>query len=406
MDNTVKKKKFRLWQRILIVALAVVIVVIAALGITVGCIWSNEISTVLSFKKLIDRNDDRLDGSVYRMNVKGGFYFDKYLARGGAASDKELINFITENITKGFIDMSIEETDIGCASFTATTQDGDKLFARNYDFAKTNTCLVFSNPGGGRHASVSSVDLQFIGMDVNKDINGLMNKITCLAAPYTPLDGMNDAGVSCGIYMTYQGETTTPTDQNTNKPDLTSTTMLRLILDYADSVDEAVRLVSEYDLHDSAQTSYHYMVADSTGKSAILEWVYGTDKSDNDGSKRELVVTYNTDDEIIGEREGAADFQWITNFIIQPGYYETDEEKAGLDRYDRIYERLNPTNGVVADEAAAMNILGEIGRRSWKNDDGNGCTVHSVVYNLTKKTVLWIPNEHYSDSAYTLSFSL
>lgn len=100
---------------------------------------------------------------------------------------------------------------------------------------------------------------------------------------------LNDAGVSCGIYMTYQGETTTPTDQNTDKPDLTSTTMLRLILDYADSVEEAVELVSKYDLHDSAQTSYHYMVADSTGKSAILEWVErARTKRNNDGAARKL----------------------------------------------------------------------------------------------------------------------
>ena len=31
------------------------------------------------------------------------------------------------------------------------------------------------------------------------------------------------------------------------KPDLTSTTMLRMILDYASSVDEAVELVKKYD---------------------------------------------------------------------------------------------------------------------------------------------------------------
>ena len=206
--------------------------------------------------------------------------------------------------------------------------------------------------------------------------------------------------------MTYQGETTTPTDQNTDKPDLTSTTMLRLILDYADSVEEAVELVSKYDLHDSAQTSYHYMVADSTGKSAILEWVNGTDKTDNDGAARKLVVTYNDDDANIGVREGSADYQWVTNFIVQPDYYDSEEEKAGLDRYDRIYDRLSAGNGVVADEKAAMAILGEIGRRNWNNDDGNGCTVHSVVYNLTKKTALWVPNEHYGEEAYTLTFSL
>ena len=406
MENVKEKRKLRLWQRLLIILLAVVVTLTAALAITAGCVWGNEISTAASFKQLCPRDDAHLDGSVYRMDVKGGFYFDKYIAQGGAKSDKELIDFITKNITKGLIDMSIDETEIGCASFTATTAEGDKLFARNYDFAKTNTCIVFTEPKDGRHASISSVDLQFIGMDANQDVAGLMNKITCLAAPYAPLDGMNDAGVSCGIYMTYQGETTTPTDQNTDKPDLTSTTMLRLILDYADSVEEAVELVSKYDLHDSAQTSYHYMVADSTGKSAILEWVNGTDKTDNDGAARKLVVTYNDDDANIGVREGSADYQWVTNFIVQPDYYDSEEEKAGLDRYDRIYDRLSAGNGVVADEKAAMAILGAIGRRNWNNDDGNGCTVHSVVYNLTKKTALWVPNEHYGEEAYTLTFSL
>ncbi|MFQ9739417.1 MAG: hypothetical protein ACLR06_18230 [Christensenellaceae bacterium] len=110
----------------------------------------------------------------------------------------------------------------------------------------------------------------------------------------------------------------------------------------------------------------------------------GTDATDNDGAARRLVVTYNDDDAAIGEAEAKADYQWVTNFILQPGYYEDDTKKAGLDRYNRINERLAPTDGIVEDEAAAMSILGEIGRRSWNNDDGNGCTVHSVVYNLTK----------------------
>lgn len=206
--------------------------------------------------------------------------------------------------------------------------------------------------------------------------------------------------------MSYQGETTVPTNQNTDKPDITSTTMLRLILDYADSVEEAIELVSKYDLHDSASTSYHYMVADSTGKSAILEWVNGTDKTDNDGAQRELVVTYNDSDSDIGEREAASSFQWVTNFIIQPGYYETDDDKPGYDRYERIYERLSSTGGIVKDEEAAMNILAEVGRRNWKNDDNNGCTVHSVVYNLTKKSVTWVSNEHYGEKDATFTFSL
>ncbi len=401
-------KKRRLWLRILCIALAALILLVGFLGLVFYSVWNDEIATVSSFKKLRDRNDANEEGSVYRMDVKGGFYFDKLLKQGGVKNDSELIQFITKNITRGLIKMSIKETDIGCSSFTATAKNGDRLFGRNYDFAKTNVCITLSNPGGGRHKSFSTVDLNYVGMDIDKDVTGLMNKITCLAAPFAPLDGINDAGVSCGIYMSYQGgDETVATDQNDpSKPDITSTTMLRLVLDYADNVDEAVELIKSYNLHDSANTSFHYMVADATGKSAILEWVpeNGTDSTDNDGSARKLVVHYNTGDDYLGVREANADFQWITNFILQPGYYEDGDEKAGEDRYDRIYERLKATDGVVENEKAAMDILQEVGRRTWNG--GGGVTVHSAVYNLTKKTVLWVANENYGDKTATYEYSL
>lgn len=398
MAEKTENRGMKLWKKILIIAVVVVLVLILAFVITVGCVWGNEISSASSLRKIRERNDEHLDGSVYTMTVKGGFYFDEFLETGGAKSDSELITFITDHVTKGLIDMGISESEIACSSFTAQTADGDRLFARNYDFSKTNTCIVFTDAGNGRHATVSTVDLQFLGIEPNNDVEGLMDRITCLAAPFAPLDGMNDAGVSCGIYMSYQGsDEVVPTNIDTDKPDITSTTMLRLILDYADSVEEAVELVSQYDLHDSASTSYHYMVADASGKSAILEWVNGTDTTDNDGSKRELKVIYNDDDAHIGAMEAEADYQWITNFILQPGYYADDYEKAGLDRYNKIGEVLKENNAVFADEKDAMGLLRTVGRRDWDNDDGNGCTVHSVIYNLTDKTAYWVPNENFDD---------
>ena len=407
MEQT--KTKMKLWKKILIGIFATVLAVVLVLGVTVYAIWHNEISAIASMKLVRERNDTHLDGAVYTMNVKGDFYLDEFVKQGGVKSDSELIEFITSNITKGIIDMGISDPEIACSSFTAKTKDGDVLFGRNYDFSKTNTCIVFTEKNEGRHSAISTVDLQFLGIDVNKNVEGLMDKITCLAAAYAPLDGINDAGVSCGIYMTYQGgEETVATDQNTDKPDFTSTTLLRLILDYADNVEEAVEIASAYDLHDSAKTSYHYMVADASGKSAILEWVNGTDATDNDGSKRELKVTYNDNDAHIGDMEAATDYQVITNFVIQPGYYDGSpaEDKKGYDRYERIYEELNKTNSIVEDEKSAMDILGIVGRRSWKNDDGNGCTVHSVVYNLTDKTMMWIPNENYDDPDAVFTFGL
>lgn len=394
-------KKVLLWIVSIVAALAVV------LGIAVFALWHNEIATVASFQQVRTRNDDHLDGSVYTMEVKGGFYLDDFIAQGGAKSDAELIDFITGKITKGLLEMEISESEIACSAFTAQTPEGDRLFGRNYDFSKTNACIVFTEATEGRHATISTVDLQFLGMDVDQDVEGLMNKITCLAAPYAPLDGVNDAGVSCGIFMSYQGgETIVPTDLNTDKPDITSTTLLRLILDYADNVEEAVEIASTYDLHDSAATSYHYMVADATGASVILEWVNGTDATDLDSSARQLVVTYNDDDAHIGEEESQSDYQWITNFIIQPGYYDDPADQKGLDRYQKLYEQLSQTDGIVADEEAAMEILASVGRRNWSNDDKNTCTVHSAVYNLTDKSVLWVSNENYQDETAIFRFSL
>lgn len=413
-EGQAAKKRAPKWIRITAIVLAAILVVLVALVGAAAIVWRNEIATLSNFSKVADRNDAHQDGAVYRMDVSGDFYFDDFLAQGGASSDAELIDFITNSITRGLIQMEIKQSEIACSAFTAVTPSGDRIFARNYDFAKTNTALVFTDPGDGRYASFSTVDLQFLGMDSEKDVEGLLNKITCLAAPYAPLDGVNEKGLSCGIFMSYQGgelddngeQITVATDQQTDKPDITSTTMMRAMLDYCATVDEAIAFVQQYDMHDSAQTSFHYMIADATGASAILEWTNGTDATDNDGSARTLHVIRNNDDANIGDREGAADYQWITNFILQPGYYESDADKPGYDRYEHIYGQLSATDGVVENEQAAMDILASVGRRSWNNDDANGITVHSVVYNLTKKTVLWVANEHYGEAAYTFEFTL
>ena len=409
--NAVATKPKRSVKKVLLTILAVLLVLVVAAGGAVWALWHNEIRAVAGIELLRDRNDDHLDGAVYAMHVPGDFYLDDFVAQDGVSNDTDLIQFVTDHITKGVIQINMSAPEIGCSSFTATAENGDALFARNYDFSKTNAMLVFTEANEGRHASISTVDLQFLGVDVDHNMTSLMDKIVCLAAPYAPLDGVNDAGVSCGIYMTYQGgDETVATDQNTDKPDFTSTTLLRLILDYADNVEEAVEIASRYDLHDSANTSYHYMVADATGKSAILEWTAdgATDTTDNDGSLRTLKVIYNDQDSAIGEREAASDYQVVTNFVLQPGYYEgvPAEEKKGADRYDRLYEELQKTDGQVADAQGAMDILSTVGRRSWNNDDKNTCTVHSAVYNLTDKSVLWVANENYDDPTAVFTFSL
>ena len=377
---------------------------VIALAVAVFALWHNELTTLASFQKLSDRDEAQRDGAVYQINFSGDYFFDEFLSQGGASNDAELISFVTRSITKGIIPMHIKTSSIACSAFTADTQSGDRVFGRNYDFSATNTAIVYTDPGEGRHASYSTIDLSFLGLDADKDVETIGQKFLTLAAPYVPLDGINDAGVACGIFMSYQGEGKgTPTDTQTDKPDITSTTLLRLILDYADSVEDAVALAQQYDLHDSASSCFHYMVADSTGRSAILEWV-GTDADhDADGAQRQLNVLWNDTDAL----SDSADWQVVTNFIKTPGYYDgTTAERKGLDRYEHLTAALRETDGIVADKDAAMGLLASVGRRTWDNDDSNSNTVHSVVYDLTDKSVLWVGNEHYGEEAYTFEFQL
>ena len=377
---------------------------VIALAVAVFALWHNELATLASFQKLSDRDEAHRDGAVYQINFSGDYFFDEFLSQGGASNDAELISFITRSITKGIIPMHIKTSSIACSAFTADTQSGDRVFGRNYDFSATNTAIVYTDPGEGRHASYSTIDLSFLGLDADKDVETIGQKFLTLAAPYVPLDGINDAGVACGIFMSYQGEGKgTPTDTQTDRPDITSTTLLRLILDYADSVEDAVALAQQYDLHDSASSCFHYMVADSTGRSAILEWV-GTDADhDADGAQRQLNVLWNDTDAL----SDSADWQVVTNFIKTPGYYDdTTAEMKGLDRYEHLTAALRETDGIVADKDAAMDLLASVGRRTWNNDDSNSNTVHSVVYDLTDKSVLWVGNEHYGEEAYTFEYQL
>ncbi len=410
------KAKKRVGLKIFLGVLIFLLLLVLVPSVTFVIVWNNEIKTVLSIEKLADANESNDGGPVYSMEVSGDYYFEEFLAQGGASSEEELVRFLVNKISRNIVPEDMEIPGVGCASFTCNDGNGNYYFARNYDFSTTTAMIVKTAPTDGRYASISSVDLQFVGIE-GVDIESLTQKLVCLVAPYAPLDGINSAGVACGIYMSYQGieDSEVGTDQRTEKPDLTSTTMLRLILDYAGSVEEAVELVKKYDLHDSADTPFHYMVADSTGKSAILEWVYATDRRDVYGEKRELKVYYNDADSDVGEKEKNDNFQYVTNFIVAPDYYESDYDKRGVGRYEEIQSMINPdgtnVNGVVTKEFA-MEVLATVGRRTWDSvhgtsEDENDVTVWSALYDLTNKSVTWVNNEEFDDpaSVFTFDFS-
>ena len=103
---------------------------------------------------------------------------------------------------------------------------------------------------------------------ISCQIHGKQKLIT-LAAPYAPLDGINEKGLAVAVLRIADE----PTDQDTGKTDITTTTAIRLMLDKAATVDEAVSLLEQYDMHSSAGSCYHFQLADAAGNSAVVEYI-------------------------------------------------------------------------------------------------------------------------------------
>ncbi len=395
-------KKF---LKVLGIIFASLLALVLVAAIVVGCIWFHEIKTVASIKQIASFNEEHRDGNVYVINYSGGYYFDDFIEQGGVSNDSELMAFIMNHITKGIEIPGV--TSAGCSSYTCATEDGDRLFCRNFDLSKSNSAIILTNPGNGRYKSITTADLKYCGVSQNKTEISLIDKVKCLALTYAPMDGMNEKGLACSIYISYQGvyedaegkSHTTKTDISTDKPDITSTTMMRMVLDYCATVDEAIEMIEKYDLHDSSTNAFHYSLSDATGKAACLEWIYDTNATDLDGTNRTLHITYS---------DGTNPLV-VTNHVIVEGYYASDDDKKGFDRMSDIKAELEKTGSVVSGVDEALDILSVAGVRTrveaGKQEASAALTLWSVVYNLTDKTVTLCANEHYGEPEYTFTYS-
>ncbi|MEJ8737892.1 carcinine hydrolase/isopenicillin-N N-acyltransferase family protein [Erysipelotrichaceae bacterium HCN-30851] len=154
---------------------------------------------------------------------------------------------------------------------------------------------------------------------------------------------------------------TEETNQTTDKVDITTTTAIRMILDKCANVKEAIELLSQYDMHSSANSCYHFQIADANGDSVVVEYI---------NNEMKLV-----------KPEKA--YQAATNFLLTPGAYDFGH---GQDRYNTLMTTLEENNGVLS-EQEAMDLLNSVSQQPHKTDSGSlSSTQWSVVYNNTKLT--------------------
>ena len=332
-------------------------------GIGIVCLFHKEYSSLKSLKK-VDAYP------MYTMDYSADYGLDEFLEKG-ASNDKELVEFVVNHVMKG-LPLSIKIPDLGCSTFVAQNKDSGYLFGRNFDMDYSPSVLVKTKPKNG-YASVSMVNLGFVGYNEKYLPDTLKDSLVTLAAPYAPLDGMNEKGLAVGVLLI----DTKPTNQNTEKVDITTTTAIRMMLDKAKNVDEALELLSSYDMHSSANSCYHFQICDASGKSVVVEYVFVVMK-----------VVYR--DKI---------YECATIFLLtQP----EAEFNFGQDRYQIIDEKLSSTNGKLSNREA-MKLLANCSQDAHKNKEGKiSKTQWSCVYDLKKKRVTICVNQNY-DTEYSIN---
>lgn len=212
----------------------------------------------------------RLDAPspAWFMEVKGDYHFQEFLDGGGASSDGEVSSFLSEKISKGFYSAPVGTYREGCSVLSAQSAEGDHLWGRNYDWTGSVPIIVRHVPEEG-YASLSTCDFQNITGSADTLPEGMVNEMLAIAALYVPLDGVNAAGLCAADLEVNEGGMPDP---DTAKPDLTVTTAIRLLLDKAATVDEALALLEQYDIHPSGGISHHLAISDASGRSVSVEF--------------------------------------------------------------------------------------------------------------------------------------
>jgi putative choloylglycine hydrolase len=307
-----------------------------------------------------------LEDGFSAVRYDGDYGFDGFLAGGGASSDGEVIEYLANNLLSDLNLGNLLGGVFGCSTIAVQSPDGDALFGRNFDWENCEAMVVESHPKNG-YASLSTVNMDFITQNVGGGMVGMalnLDEVKTLAALYAPLDGMNEAGLAVSVNMIQDSATI---EQNTDKPDITTTTALRLLLDKAGNVDEALELLEQYDLHGSMGMMIHFAIADSTGRSVAVEYVAG-----------EIIVTKTP---------------VLTNFYLAKGEKQGIGTKQSHERYDILMNQLEevPQMGMedVRDalDSVSKDNFGEFESTEW-----------SIVMNLSTGEARYYHRENYSQN--------
>ena len=245
------------------------------------------------------------------------------------------------------VDSIAEGPAWACSLFVVLGNSEELLFGRNFDWDFSPGLLLFTDPPDG-YKSVSMVDLYYLGYGGDQAFGitdlPLSERADLLDAPLIPFDGMNETGLVVGMAAVPDGGRMYDREKET----IDSVLVIRKILDQAATIEEAVAIINNYNIDMGTGPSLHYLIADRSGRSALVEFTHG-----------EVVVIYNQEP-----------WQQATNFLFSES--PTPPESQCW-RYGLIGNRLRANEGEL-NFSQAMRLLEDVAQES---------TQWSVVYGFS-----------------------
>ena len=295
--------------------------------------------------------------SNLRFAKVGDCGFSAFLAGGGASSDRDVVAFLSNHLKAP--GLAFSGIEVGCSTVAAKSADGGHVFGRNFDWSCSEVLLLEAHPSDG-YASFSTVNLDFL-----KESANLPEEAIPTAAYYAPLDGMNEKGLAVSVNMISDSARIA---QKSDLPDLTTTTALRLLLDRAATVGEALVLLGGYDLHGSYDMMVHFAVADTEGRSVDVEYI-----------DQKMVVV---------------ETPILTNFYLAEGEKHGIGAAQSHERFKVLEAFLekHPTASVY-EIRDALQAAGE----SNFDPDPNERTEWSVIYDQTNLNATWYRRENFTE---------
>jgi len=312
---------------------------------------------------------------------RGDYGLDILLANGGADDDMKAVGFILSYLGYDFNQMiEFNAKDMACSALHVPKEKGNGYyFGRDFDWNVCNGLVLVNYPENG-YSSISTVNTDFIYRVVPISLpDDILKAISIIA----PLDGINEKGLSITVNIVEYNDTINQNDPQ--KGYLTTLSMVRVILDKADSVDKALEILNSYNLIGSFGFNTHYQIADNSGRSVVVEYL----KNKMYVTETPVITNYYLSPDIeVGRNPGKNEttYEYLEknnedelHRILAENHESIDNLKTKI-AYDNRYDVLNQhlTDHPTMNLTEVRDAMKSVSKNNY--DEGNFGTEWTVIY--------------------------